>query len=524
MKNLLKWTTAILLALFIVFQMLPVSVFADGISVVSGADTVHTVTFDSDSPATYLIADGAALEELPAAPEKRAADFIGWYDGDQKISAPYTPGKDTTLLARYKEWDIQTLEAAAGGATIRVTGRMPSGCMLSVTDQNLTDDVIVLKNIPLKSSASTENAPEVKEEEILELYSCSLSILRKDQSEYQPEPDLPVTVTVSGEKIASALLGGRSVRVVHTLNDGAKETVSDVTVRGDTVSFQVCQLSAFGFEAVWNMTDISRELMEGVMLTGRIPVRVTAGAAAVEAAGALMAVDLSFICDGNRVQPADWGGNVTIILHGETVSRAAGRGSQLKAVCSSENGMEEQDVQIHEDGSASFAADRCGIYAILEKTTAPQPEYWTLLPDTAITVYETEDGSNGIQVTAEDHPVFKTIRQSEDWTEVEIDGAAKYVKTEELLSVWTVMKDENAIQRTRSVPVLCSCGMNIREGETIRLTADLSDFADCSEVRVTWEINIGSGWSAAGIGEAFEYTATRESLGWVIRARVEYVP
>jgi hypothetical protein len=98
------------------------------------------------------------------------------------------------------------------------------------------------------------------------------------------------------------------------------------------------------------------------------------------------------------------------------------------------------------------------------------------------------------------------------------------VKTEELLSVWAVMKDENAIQRTRSVPVLRSCGMNIREGETIRLTADLSDFADCSEVRVTWEINTGLGWSAAGIGEAFEYTATRESLGWVIRARVEYVP
>ena len=114
MKNLLKWTTAILLALFIVFQMLPVSVFADGLSVVSGADTVHTVTFDSDSPAAYLVADGAALEELPAAPEKRAADFIGWYDGDQKISVPYTPDKDTTLLARYKEWDVQTLEAAAG--------------------------------------------------------------------------------------------------------------------------------------------------------------------------------------------------------------------------------------------------------------------------------------------------------------------------------------------------------------------------------------------------------------------------
>ncbi len=368
MKNLLKRTTAILLALFIVFQMLPVSVFAEGISVVSGADAVHTVTFDSDAPAAYLVADGAALEELPAAPEKRAADFIGWYDGDQKITAPYTPGKDTTLLARYEEWGVQTLDAAVGGATITLTGRMPSGSILSVTDKNQEADVVLLKNIPRKSVPSEKNLPEAKEEDILNLYSYDISIQKEDQSEYQPEPETPVTVTVSGEKIVSALSEGRSLRIIHTLDDGTKEIISDMTVQGDAVSFSVEHFSTFDFEAVWDMTDFSQELMEGVSVTGRMPAKVAAEASEAEVSDVLMAVDLAFSNYGYKVQPANWGGSVTVTLSNDAISGAVERGSQLKAVHSTEDGTEEQDVRVNEDGSVSFRADSRSVYAVKEIT------------------------------------------------------------------------------------------------------------------------------------------------------------
>ena len=63
----------------------------------------------SDSPAAYLVADGKTLETFPQAPEKQAADFIGWYDGEQEISAPFRPEQDIMLVARYVEWDVLTL-------------------------------------------------------------------------------------------------------------------------------------------------------------------------------------------------------------------------------------------------------------------------------------------------------------------------------------------------------------------------------------------------------------------------------
>ena len=115
MKRAFNRAIAMLLVLFIVFPMLPVSVLAEQSTTLQGVGSVHTVTFESDQPASYLVADGKSIETMPEAPEKTAADFIGWYDGETEITAPFTPQADMTIVPKYDAWDARTLDAAHAG-------------------------------------------------------------------------------------------------------------------------------------------------------------------------------------------------------------------------------------------------------------------------------------------------------------------------------------------------------------------------------------------------------------------------
>ena len=79
-----------------------------------------------------------------------------------------------------------------------------------------------------------------------------------------------------------------------------------------------------------------------------------------------------------------------------------------------------------------------------------------------------------------------------------------------------------AVYRERMAPITSTQGSNLVPGEWITLTVDLTDFADCEEVNVIWEIDGGNGWEEAGRGDSFEYEASIESLRWDIRARIQY--
>ena len=78
--------------------------------------------------------------------------------------------------------------------------------------------------------------------------------------------------------------------------------------------------------------------------------------------------------------------------------------------------------------------------------------------------------------------------------------------------------------KPRTVRLLSNRGDTVVRGETIRMKVDLSDFADCAEVIVIWEADKGAGWEQTGTGETFEYTASADSMGWMVRARVMYRP
>ena len=518
MKRAFNRAIAMLLVLFIVFPMLPVSVLAEQSTTLQGVGSVHTVTFESDQPASYLVADGKTLEAFPQAPEKQAADFIGWYDGEQEISAPFRPEQDITLVARYVEWGVMTLSAAVNRVTITVTGRMPSGCSMSVTDRNETSDAAILKVAPVNSSRSGE-------ETLLNLYAYDISILKDDDSAYQPEADYPVTVTVTGEKISAALAEGRDLRATHPLNDGTEEVITDMVIQGNTVSFSMNHVSNFDLDAVWNLKDTSQEPMKGITLNGRMPVGAEAAVSVSAIENAVMAVDLSLNYYGHKVQPLNWNSSVMITMHGDAISRILEDGGSVSVFRYTDQGSEELETTIHEDGSVSVMTDRLTVLAVVKSNTSNTlAKFWTLRSGAALTVYDTEEGTNGIQTAAEDFPVVKTIHQSSEWTVIEADGTTKYVKTKEALSVGIPFTDEHVLQNLRKVHVLSFRETSIEEGGIVLLTADLSDFTDCSEVSVIWEISTDDGWIEAGAGETFEYTVTRESLQWIIRARVEYTP
>ena len=94
----MKRTSALLMALLLVLQLIPSYVFADADVTVREAEYVYTVSFDG---VEHLFADGSTMETLPEAEERDRQVFVGWYDGDTRLEAPFTPKGDMALIARY---------------------------------------------------------------------------------------------------------------------------------------------------------------------------------------------------------------------------------------------------------------------------------------------------------------------------------------------------------------------------------------------------------------------------------------
>ena len=121
----MKRTLAMLLASLFVLQMIPSAVFADTAAQVPEVRNVVTVSFGGDE---YIFADGYTMEILPEAEERERYIFDGWYDGDAKIEAPFTPKGDMVLEARYVHRG--TLIAESGYIELWYTG---DADVLSVT-------------------------------------------------------------------------------------------------------------------------------------------------------------------------------------------------------------------------------------------------------------------------------------------------------------------------------------------------------------------------------------------------------
>ena len=105
----MKRLTAFFLVMLALVQMLPGTGFAaDNLLEVSSEQlekpVYHAVSFmaDGKNVATFFVAEGAVVSELPAAPEINGKTFIGWYDGDALFTSDTAIIADKTINAVYQ--------------------------------------------------------------------------------------------------------------------------------------------------------------------------------------------------------------------------------------------------------------------------------------------------------------------------------------------------------------------------------------------------------------------------------------
>ena len=99
-KRVFAWV----LALAMLFQVLPVSAIADTIwSQPLRAASTYTATFmDGEDVVDVLqVAAGSAITEAPTAPEKDDGQFVAWLLNGEQVTFPYTPTGDVTLYSSY---------------------------------------------------------------------------------------------------------------------------------------------------------------------------------------------------------------------------------------------------------------------------------------------------------------------------------------------------------------------------------------------------------------------------------------
>ena len=148
-----------------------------------------------------------------------------------------------------------------------------------------------------------------------------------------------------------------------------------------------------------------------------------------------------------------------------------------------------------------------------------------------VEVHEEADENSRIFAVYENGARLFAVPTEEDWIAVIIQNKTGFVRKENLIAPAHSQSEEtdevrpnDEKEKIRRAPVSTSLGKAVEKGETIRLSVDLGDFADCSEVFVVWEVNSGTGWIRSGEGQTFEYQASVESLRWNFRARVFFTP
>ncbi len=367
---------ALFLSLLMLCQLLPIAALAEGTAEYRGSSAVYSITFGEK---TYLIPEGNTITEFPFEPEPEEGKvFLGWFDGDTKVELPFTPTRDMTLTAKFENAAslVRTLDFdMADGAVISLTGLFPEECDLTVTDT-------AAKRVMFKAMKAA--GPDMSESN---LYTYDIQLTNPDGSEYQPESGIPVKVTVRGQKFADALAEGRSIHLVHQLDDNTKEEITDLDVSRDTVSFEVDHFSSFIFTGKYDLVDWSTNLSAGsvdVSLSGTMPRGVEA--TAVEAsqkvnvevytkgdpengsAEVLAASEITLLNSGVEIEPSSWGGKALVTMSSDKLVKALGKGSIITVYHIDDAGvytpLDNDKVTITDQG-VSFEAEVFSVYAVV---------------------------------------------------------------------------------------------------------------------------------------------------------------
>ena len=130
-------------------------------------DRERTVTFNPGdgqvSVESISVEIGETIDEFPT-PTKSKYDFLGWYDGETKIEAPYTPTDNIELLAHYEETDIikYTDKDGSGDLTIGDYVTMGNDGFWVIKNENGVVRLIAEYNLDSNSRQSKTNPRKVE--------------------------------------------------------------------------------------------------------------------------------------------------------------------------------------------------------------------------------------------------------------------------------------------------------------------------------------------------------------------------
>jgi|GEM_PF-3222572 len=178
--------------------------------------------------ALYGIRDGV-LDETPVQIGINAATepytfFRGDCDGFALVVL--------TTLEQTMEIELPASDDDAPAATLTLDGVLPAGARVA-------------------ASAVPTLAPAA--ETLKNVLVYDISIFSLDDSEFEPQEDAPITVTIRSDAIRALIEGGQPVYVYHYNADGVPVLVENVTLEGDCVSFD-----AYGFSAYAVTTTIEK--------------------------------------------------------------------------------------------------------------------------------------------------------------------------------------------------------------------------------------------------------------------------
>ncbi|MBR3099802.1 MAG: InlB B-repeat-containing protein, partial [Clostridia bacterium] len=464
---------ALVLSFLLVFQMIPSTVLSDESAVYQGIKT-YSVYFADEygKDEEYLIEAGNAIDPLPKAAGAEGMRFLGWYDGDALITAPYTPSSNVKLTAKYElVLSDQTITAGIDGLTVILNGELPEN------DGVTLKKVQPGKNEPKRGQGKKKTGSEGDSKKNENAYRISLNGKARGKGAYHAKKQ-SVAVTVKGKKLADAVKKGQSIVITKTPEGGEPETIENITVRADEVSFTVTSFDDITLETVQDLSEktvsakaegvnvqISGELPAHAGMTADAPEgKITVG----EEEQLVAAADIKLTNYGIDIQPKDFGDGVTVTLSSTGIAKAVRAAREndtldnLKLYHIDDNGTRTPVTYTLSGDDMVFTATGFSVYAVVDDgSTEPEARVtvnFIVKDQTISTVYvkNSDAGADLAQIVYD--PGLGTVTLEED----------------ELFYGWSIDDPDYTLESTRNTIKDVRTylqGLNISEGGTVNLYA-----------------------------------------------------
>ena len=365
----IKRFVALILALLMTVQLLPAGAEDEGwheaVSDVLEAPVRHAVAYVAaeETLSTVFKLDGAALGQLPDAPEAAGKRFIGWYSELAAVSAETIVTGDMTVSAVYTDVDAD-LEARKANARFLYE------------DAGQYASVSIFGSYNGNQRPSADRNANVLGAEVLEAWTAN---------------NIRNNTSLTLEAVITALPEGRTLSAYTVIDDQVVRLVASGLTLGDRVTFDLVRSGAKGIALTADAAEEPEEpdgeetvdWPEGALyansdfyLTGKVPgngvIDVTPVTVEIDGEDVIAAYDIRIYTNekqrekGKTWQPA--GKKVQVHFYNEAF---ASNTLNIYHLETADAAAEYVDTRTAEDGWLTFEAESFSVYAVtrsIEKT------------------------------------------------------------------------------------------------------------------------------------------------------------